>query len=218
MSVNCGVSFGVCAIRVTRVDALGNVIAGDNSYVSDKVVNVGLNVNKDTGQNFSARNGCGCSLARFRAFDIFNWFEFALVRSGLEPVLEAFLLGAATIEDGSDTVGLAYPGALDCSDSEPAVAFEFWTKQIVGSAQDSQFPWVHYVFPYTVWSLGNNTFAEEIQQESVDGFSRTNALWGRGPYGDGPPDNQDISEGGWWKTDVDPPTPECNAQPVTATS
>ncbi len=218
MAALCGVEFGVCTIRVTRVDSTGRVIAGNNSYVTDAVINVGVNVNKETGQNFSARNGCGCSLARFRAQDIFNWFEFSLVRSGLEPALEAFLLGADTIEDGGDTVGIAYPDALDCNDDEAAVAFEFWTKQIVGSAPAADFPWVHHVYPYTVWSLGNNTFAEAIQEETVEGFSRTNSLWGDGPYNDGPPDSQWIGEGGWWKTDIEPPTAECNPQPVTSTS
>ena len=214
----CGIEFGVCAIRVTRVDAVGNVIAGNNAYVTDKVINVGVNVNKETGQTFSLRNGCGCSLVRFRSFDVFNWFEFSLVKAGLEPELEAFLLGAALVTDGGDKVGIAYPGAIDCEDSEPAVAFEFWTKQLVGSAQSAQFPWVHHVYPYTTWSLGNNTHSEEPFQETVDGFSRTNSLWGDGPYGDGPPNGVYIGEGAWWETDVEPPTAECNAQPVTATS
>lgn len=215
---NCGVSFGVCAIRVTRLDSLGNVIAGDNSYVSDKAVQVTLTPNIETGNTFSVRNGCGCSLARFKAADTFNWFEFQFTEAALEPVLQAFLLGATLIEDGSDVVGLSYPGALDCDDDEPAVAFEFWTQHIVGSAQDSQFPWIHWVFPRSIWHLGDNTFEEGITNPVVAGFSRTNDLWGHGPYGDGPPDGTIVTEGGWWKTDTDPPSAECAAQPVTATS
>lgn len=218
MSVNCGVSFGVCAVRLTRVDAEGNVIAGLNSYVTDKALSVALSPNIDTGNTFAVRNGCGCSLARFKAPDTFNWFEFTFTSAALEPEMQAFLLGADAIMDGSDAVGVNYPGALVCNEDEPAVAFEFWTQHIVGSAQDSQFPWFHWVFPRTIWHLDNNTFEEAIANPVVAGFSRTNALWGRGPYGDGPPDNQHIEEGGWWKTDVDPPTAECAVQSVTATS
>jgi len=43
-------------------------------------------------------------------------------------------------------------------------------------------------------------------------------MWGSGPYGDGPPDDQDISEGGWWKTDVEPPTAACDYADVTPSS
>ena len=218
MSVNCGVSFGVCAIRLTRVDADGKVIAGLNSYVTDKPLSIAFNPNIDTGNTFAVRNGCGCSLARFKAPDTFNWFEFEFTAAALEPIMQEFLLGADGILAGADTVGVSYPGALDCDDDEPATALEFWTQHIVGSAQDAQYPWFHFVFPRTIWHLGNSTFAEDIAQPVVAGFSRTNAMWGVGPYGDGPPDNTHIEEGGWWKTDVDPPTAECAAQNVTSTS
>lgn len=218
MAATCGVSFGVCTVRLTRVDATGGVIAGNNAYVSDKPVSVAVAPNIETGNTFSQRNGCGCGLARFKAPDVFNWFEFTFTAAALEPVMQEFLLGADGILDGSDTVGVSYPGALACDDDEPAVAFEFWTQHINGSAQDADLPWIHWVFPMTIWHLGDNTVEENILNPVVAGFSRTNGLWGNGPYGDGPPDGTNIEEGGWWKTDVDPPGAECNAQPVTHTS
>lgn len=218
MAVNCGVSFGICAIRVTKVDAAGNVLAGDNSYVSDSVASIGVRPNIEEGQTFSARNGCGCSIARFKANDTFNWFEFTLQMNTLEPILQAMLLGSETIVNGSDVVGEAFASALDCSEDEPAVALEFWTKHVVGSGQDGTYPWIHWVFPKTVWRLGDNTFEEGIAQPTVEGFSRTNTQWGEGPYGDGPPDDQDLREGGWWKTADDPPEANCESDTVTATS
>jgi hypothetical protein len=215
---NCGVSFGVCTVRLTRVDSRGSVIAGDNSYVTDKALSVAVNPNIETGNTFSVRNGCGCSLARFKAPDTFNWFEFVFTQAALEPEMMAFLLGSPVIEDGADVVGLNFEGELPCDEAEPAVAFEFWTQHIVGSGQDSQFPWFHWVFPRTIWQLGDNTFEEAIANPVVNGFSRTNTLWGQGPYSDGPPDGQNVEEWAFWKTDQDPPTAECAAQPVTATS
>ena len=212
MAVNCGVSFGLCVMRVTKVDCDGSVIAGaTNSYVSDKLISVGVTPNIETGNTFSLRNGCGCSISRFKSSDIFNWFEFTFAGGALEPEMMALMLGAETITDGADVVGLAFPqpANVDCSDCEPAVALEFWTKHIVGSGQDGIHPWVHWVFPQTVWQLGDNTAEEDFLQTALTGFSRTNTQWGDGPYGDGPPDGQDISEGGYWKTAVDPPAAEC---------
>jgi len=218
MAANCGGSFGICTVRLTKVDDTGAVIAGNNSYVTDKPLSVAVNPNIETGNTFSVRNGCGCSIARFKANDTFNWFEFAFTSAALEPEMMAFLLGSDTIEDGADVVGLNFEGGLDCDEAEPAVAFEFWTQHIVGSGQDGQFPWFHWVFPKTIWQLGDNTFEEGIAQPVVNGFSRTNQLWGRGPYGDGPPDNSHVTEWSFWKTDVDPPSALCAAQNVTATS
>jgi hypothetical protein len=219
MAANCGVSFGICRLRVTTVDASGNVIGtADNSYVTDKVTSVSLTPNIETGDTFSQRNGCGCSVARFKANDTFNWFEFAFQNAALEPALMALMLGSPTIEDGADIVGQAFSSALACDEDEPAVALEFWTKHIVGSGQDGTYPWIHWVFPKSVWQLGDNTFEEAIALPTLNGFSRTNQNWGDGPYGDGPPDGQDISEGGWWKTDVEPPAALCDYENVTPSS
>lgn len=218
MAVNCGVSFGLCAVRVTVVDAAGNVVAGNNSYVSDNAISISLTPNIETGNTFSLRNGCGCSIARFKANDVFNWFEFTFADGALEPGMWALMLGAETIVDGADVVGMAFPSELACDEDEPAVALEFWTKHIVGSGQDGIHPWIHWVFPKTVWQLSDNTFEEDIAQPSLTGFSRTNQQWGDGPYGDGPPDGQDIRDGGWWKTDIDPPAAACAPANVTATS
>lgn len=218
---NCGVSFGLCAVRITKVDATGAVLGtSDNSYVTDKPLSISLTPNIETGNTFSVRNGCGCSVARFKANDTFNWFEFAFATAALEPEMMAMMLGANTIVDGADVVGLAFQGALECDEDEPAVALEFWTKHIVGSGQDGEFPWIHWVFPKTVWQLGDNTFEEDIAQPTLNGFSRTNLQWGDGPYaGEGPPEAfQDISEGAYWKTDVEPPSAACEAANVTNSS
>jgi len=200
------------------VDSNGNVIAGNNAYVTDTAITVTVTPNIETGTAVSVRNGCGCKISSFKFPDTFNWFEFSFADATLEPEMMAFMLGAATISDGSDTVGLAFPSSLACDEDEPAVAFEFWTKHIVGSGQDASFPWVHWVFPMTIWALGDNTFEEAAAQPTLNGFSRTNGQWGDGPYGDGPPDGEDISEGGYWKTDVEPPSAACAAVAVTAVS
>lgn len=219
MAVNCGSSFGLCVMRVTKVDAAGNVVTGaGNSYVSDKVVKIDVTPNVETGNTFSLRNGCGCSIVRFKANDIFNWWDFAFAGGALEPVMEALMLGSETIVDGPDVVGLAFQGSLACDEDEPAVALEFWTKHIVGSGQDGALPWVHWVFPKSVWQLAQRTADESIQQPGLTGFSRTNEQWGAGPYSDGPPDGQDIREGAYWKTAVAPPAANCAAATVVPSS
>lgn len=219
MAVNCGASFGVCAIRVTKVDVTGAVVdEPGNSYVSDNPTSVAVRPNFEEGQAFSLRSGCGCSIARFKAKDTFNWWEFTFQMGALEPVLQAMLLGSATIEDGADVVGEAFAGALACDEDEPAVALEFWTQHILGGGQDALHPYIHWTFPKTVWRLGDNTFEEGFAQPTVEGFSRTNNQWGSGPYGDGPPDDQDISEGGWWKENNGLPTADCAAADVTPSS
>jgi hypothetical protein len=218
MAFNCGVSFGICAARITRVDENGNVIAGANAYVTDKVVTVSATPNIETGNSFSVRNGCGCKIASRKFPDTLNWFEFSFQDAALEPAMIAFMLGANTIVDGSDVVGWAGVGALACDEASPAVAFEFWTQHVVGSGLDATYPYFHWVFPMTTWQLGDNTFEEGPAQPTLTGFSQTNSNWGDGPYGDGPPDGEDISEYGIWATSDPLPTAACAPTNVTAVS
>lgn len=218
MAFNCGVSFGACLVRITRLDDSGNVIAGNNAYVSDKPISISVNPNIEAGNSFSVRNGCGCSISRRKFPDTFNWWELTLNMAALEPEMIAFMLGAATIEDGADVVGVAFPSALACDEASPAVAFEFWAEHVVGSGLDGTYPYFHWVFPSTVWQIGDNTFEEGPAQPTLNGFSQTNQQWGDGPYGDGPPDGEDISEGGFWATADALPTAECAAQAVSAVS
>lgn len=218
MAFNCGVSFGACLVRITKVDSNGNVIAGTNSYTTDKPISIGVNANNEAGNSFSVRNGCGCGIARRKFPDTFNYWELTLQMATLEPEMIAFMIGAATIEDGADVVGVAFPSSLACDEASPAVAFEFWSEHVVGSGLDATYPYFHWVFPSSTWVISDNTFEEGPAQPSLTGTSQTNGNWGDGPYGDGPPDSQDISEGGFWATADVLPTAECAAQAVTSVS
>jgi hypothetical protein len=205
-------------VRITRVDENGNVIAGDNAYVSDKLISVGVNPNVEAGNSFTVRNGCGCKIASRKFPDTFNYWELSLNTAALEPQMIAFLLGAAVITDGADVVGAAFPSSLACDEQAPGVAFEFWTQHIVGSGLDATYPYFHFVYPYTTWQWGDNTFEEGPAAPTLNGISQTNSNWGEGPYGDGPPDSEDISEGGFWATNDALPEAECAASAVTSTS
>ena len=218
MAFNCGVSFGICATRITRLDDAGNVIAGNNAYISDKVIQVTLTPNIETGNSFSVRNGCGCKIASKKFPDTLNFFELSLQDAALEPAMIAFMLGVNTITDGADVVGWAGAGALACDEANPLVAFEFWTQHQVGSGLDGTYPYFHWVFPASTWQLGDNTFEEGPAQPTLNGNSQANANWGDGPYGDGPPDGEDISEYGVWATNDALPTAACAPSAVTSTS
>jgi hypothetical protein len=207
-------------MRVTKLDGVGNVVvdSAGNSYVSDRAVSLAITPNIETGNTFSLRSGCGCSLSRFKARDILNWFDFTFTDGALEPEMMRLMLGINEIKSGADAVGVNGVGSPDCSSSEPSVALEFWTKHLVGNTQDSALPWVHWVFPKTIWQIGTNTADENFLQTQLTGFSRENDLWGHGPYGDGPPDGSQVFEWAYWKTATTPPVAECVASNVAVGS
>lgn len=214
---NCGVSFGLCRMRVTMLDGVGNVLdAENNSYVTDRAVSIGLSPNIETGDSFTRRNGCGCPISRFKLNDVFNWFEFAFEDGALEPELQAMMMGLETVVDGSDVIGVAFGSALGCDDDPAAVALEFWTQHLdEDGGLDLDYPYIHWLFPYTSWQLAENTAENDFMANALSGFSRSNARWGQGPYGDGPPDGQDMRNGGYWGvTEDELPSAACASASV----
>ena len=195
MAVNCGAPYGLCAIRVTKLDSDGN--ADDDFAVSRHPVTVGFNPNVDQGTDVTARDGCGCAVVKVKGTPVFNWFEFTFGKDVLEPAIEALMTGDTPITDpgnGNLVVGINGAGALACEEEPIYVGFEFWARHYVSSAPDGVYPFVHWVFPSTRWQWGDNTQEESVGRTVLTGFSRANPLWGGGPYGDGPPDGQDVVE------------------------
>lgn len=218
MADACGVPFGACLIRVTRLDTNGNVIAGSNAYVSDTPISIALSPDIETGDSISVKNGCGCKIASRKFPDTFNFWNVTLTDAELEPTLISFLLGAETIVDGADTVGWAFPSSLACDEQSPRTQFEFWVENGQGSGLNPTYPYWHWVIPAVAWTFGDNTFESGNATPTFTGTSQANGNWGDGPYGDGPPDGQDLTEGGAWATNDTLPTAECAAQTVTSTS
>lgn len=223
----CGISLGVCRLRLTKLDSTGCVTSDpDNSFVLGDLVSVQITPNVETGTDTTLIGGCGCKIAAYKAPDTLKRYDLTLTTPIQSAALESLLVDGGILFDDSVApvpVGFSFPTALGCAEEQSPVAFEFWTKNWVDDAQDPDLPWIHWVFPQSLWSPGQQTLNNDFSQPDYTGFSRTNSCWGDGPYGDGPeaiygPSSFSIETGGWFYTPEDPPTPSCDFATVTPSS
>lgn len=225
MAAPCGVPLGLCAMRITRLDSTTGCVAPspDNSFVSTELISLQLTPVVEAGADTTLTGGCDCVIASYRGIDKLKRFEFEITSPKLSAAMYEMMIGGGVISDATVPVGTTWPAELSCGESQDSVALEFWVKHWNGSSQDSTYPWIHHVYPQTLWQIGQQQFQNDFAQPTLSGFSRSNSCWGDGPYGDGPEAEYgtpiDISSGGFYYTATDPPADTaCDYADVTPSS
>lgn len=215
----CGVSLHVCRIRATRLDSDGNVAASpNNSAVDDKPVQVTMTPRISAGADLELKGGCDCIIASYLGPDIVKGWDLAVDKGAINFALEEILLGGSAITAGADLIGRWFAGPLDCGETQPKSAFEFWTDVWDGNAQSTVWPRLHYVFPGTTWAEGTTTAQNNLVPEPITGKAVANDNWANGPYGDQPEAVPAGMPGGRWLTTDAFPTATCGYSDVTPAS
>jgi hypothetical protein len=223
----CGISLGVCRLRVTKIDTTTGCVLSeaDNSFVLEDIISVQVAPNIESGTDTTLIGGCGCKIATYKAQDILKRYDLTLTTPIKSAPLESLLTDGGVLYDNSTVpvaVGYSFPTDIAC-DAQIPVAIEFWTKNWVDDAQDGTLPWIHWVFPYSLWSPGPQTVNNDFSQPDFVGFTRSNDCWGDGPYGDGPEtiygaSSFSLATGGWFYTPTDPPAATCDFRTVAPAS
>lgn len=216
MAAECLAAIHLCAIRVTRLDAVGNPAAGPNNvYVSNKPIQLGMTPVIEAGADRTLVGGCDCLIATYRGYDKLKRFDLELDLGVLEPGLLEMLIGADAIlggSSGTDPIGDWWPASqtFACGTApQPNVCFEAWQDGWHDDAQDATYPYIHWIFPSSFWQIAAQTLQNDFLQPKITGFTRGNTVWGTGIYGDLPEAAEPL--GGFFYTNSRP-TGECGYQ------
>jgi hypothetical protein len=215
MTAVCASAIHLCFIRATRVDSLGNPIAGPNNYVCDDTPMM-LTITPDilAGEVKDLKGGCDQLVATYRGQDILKRFNLELDMGKTLPALEELLTGGSAIVDmGGDPIGVQFQ--VPCGSQQPFVVFEAWQDLWDCDHQPSDpYPYRRWVFPSSRWQRGPETLQNDFDQPKFTGFSVANANWGEGIYGDL---TAPVGANGQWFFDTELPTALCGwgSQPIT---
>jgi hypothetical protein len=189
MTAICDAVIHLCAVRVTRLDQLGNPSPGPNNvYVTNNQLMIQAKPVIEAGQDKTLIGGCDCIIASYRGYDKLKRFDLELDLGTLEPGLIEMLTGGSAIIKGGAPIGVWWPSQLDCAQpAQPNVCVEGWQDLWQDDhAVQSPYQYVHWIWPSTRWQVSDHTLQNDFLQPKLTGYSRGNPNWGLGIYNDLP--------------------------------
>lgn len=225
MASTCVTPIDLCAIRATKLTEAGAPLTGaSNGYLSIAPISLQVTTETEAGDDLTLKNGCGSLIASKQSPDTFKGITLALVLSQMDSYLLNILTGATLFTSGGNAIGLKAPAI---GSTPPPVCLEAWTKPYVDDNQTTStftspnVSWMHWVFPFTRWVLGDFTMENDFMQVPVNGIGASNTqITVNGPYNDWP--SAVAAQGGvttpygWFYDTVFPNAETCDFVTVTS--
>lgn len=210
MASVCPTPIKFCTVRATRLDPVtGAVIGGaDGAVVTDGAVTIAFSPEIEEGTENTLKNGCGDILATSKTPDRFKRWNMVLTMGEFNPALFEVLTGAEVATDGADIIGIIGEDQFADDFVETLAALEGWAFAYEGDAPDSTRPYFYCLITASSWTIGDFTLGEDPATIPLNGFSRTNDMWGNGPYDDTGFSDQ-VSTWAFVQVDEDPPAATC---------
>lgn len=170
------------AIRVTRLDASGNLVVGPSaSYVTKKFVSLGFTPEYETGDEFTTKAADGSVCVTWKAPDTLKRVTLSIALCDPDPEFTEMISGGTLLSAGGKSVG--YKAPLVGVDATPnGVAIEVWSIANVNGRQAAVNPYWHWVFPYAqMHQAGERAIQNDLLATSFEGWGVGNVGFGDGP-------------------------------------
>jgi hypothetical protein len=161
---NCGASVYAVMMRLAVLEQDGVPLPGArNLYVTDALVKLTATPVYYQSPVVEIPNASGALCVNLNTRKVLKWYDLALEICNLDPEVDNMLVGGETFSSAGFVIGGSVPAAGAIS-APFGVSVELWSKHIVGSDQDT-------VWPY-------------IQARMFQGFTSENPNWYNGPAND----------------------------------
>lgn len=182
--MTCPLIANLDTVRVTRVDACGRPVCGDdNGFVFDCLASVAMNPNTDDGDDVSykAANGRQCGFKR--GCPTFNGYDVEVNFFSVSPEFLEITTGNPVVYDYAGKP----IGYDDCSlQCNSGFALELWAEVLgedVCATGGSGGAWIYFLLPWvTNGILGDLEVGSEAVTLQLTGATRAGGGWGTGPY------------------------------------
>ena len=173
------------SIRVTRLDAAGNLLNGaGDSYTTSAFMRVSFTPEYEEGEEITEKGANGVVCVSYKAPDTLKRITMELAICEPDPELSSLLSGGLllrkTVDGVVQSVGWALPGVGD----DPAgngVAVECWSHAVKNGKRASLLPYFHWIFPYAKFrQSGDRVIENGLLANTFEGYALGNPNFGSG--------------------------------------
>lgn len=172
------------SIRVTRLDAAGNLMTGDqDSYTTSAFMRVSFTPEYEEGDEITEKGANGVICVTYKAPDTLKRITMELAICEPDPELSALISGGlllrknlGTVPDPNNkSIGWAAPGVGD----DPAgngVSIEAWSHAVKDGKRAATLPYFYWVFPYVkMRQSGDRVIENGLMANTFEGYGLGNA-------------------------------------------
>ena len=177
------------AMRVTRLDANGNLLNGPgDSYTTHAFMRVSFTPEYEEGDEITEKSANGSVCVSFKSPDTLKRITMEVAICEPDPELTSLMSGGLLLRKNLGTfvspdhksVGWAAPAVGD-DPSGNGVAIEAWSRAIIDGKPSATLPFYHWIFPYAkLRQSGDRVIENGLLANTFEGYGLGNALFGEG--------------------------------------
>ena len=180
------------AIRVTRLDASGNLLTNDGDiYTTSAFLRASFTPEYEEGDEIVEKSADGTICVSYKAPDTLKRITMELAICEPDPELTSLLSGGLLLRKNFGTlntpdnqsVGWAAPAVGD-NPAGNGVALEVWSFAVKDGKRATTNPYFYWVFPYVkLRQSGDRVIENGMLANTFEGYGLGNQFFGTGPDG-----------------------------------
>jgi len=181
------------AIRVTRLDAAGNLLNGPgDSYTTSAFMRVSFTPEYEEGDEIVEKSADGTVCVSYKAPDTMKRITMELAICEPDTELTALISGGLLLRKNFGTfaspddksIGWAAPSVGDDPTGGNGVALECWSFAVKDGRRAATLPYFHWVFPYArLRQSGDRVIENGMLATTFEGYGLGNVQFSDGPDG-----------------------------------
>lgn len=188
MPADYAASIAGVSLRITRLDANGNLLGGDfDSYTTSAFIRVSFTPEYEDGDEITEKAADGTVCVSYKAPDTLKRVNMEIAICDPDPELSNLLSGGLLLsgKNGANEVSLGWASAQVGEDpSGNGVAVEVWSKAIHDGKPAAVNPYFHWVFPFVKTRLsGDRVIENGLLATTFEGYGVGNMNFRTGPDG-----------------------------------